>query len=1127
MNDSLKTSAALVEELAASRRRIAELETIEAQHRKSEEDLRQAHRMLQLVLDTLPQRVFWKDRTSSYLGCNRLFANDAGLDDPGTINGKHDTDLGWKDEAHRYTTDDRSVMETNTPHLDFEEPETRPDGSKTWVKTSKYPLHDHEGKVIGILGTYENVTERKRAEETLQYERGLLRTVIDNLPDAIYAKDSNCRKTLANLADAHNMGYDSEAEVLGKNDFDMFHADVASAFFADDRLVIDTGRPVLNREEYFIDAGGQKRWLLTSKLPLQNDKGETIGLIGIGRDITLRKRAEAALLASEAKFHSLVDNVREGVYQSTPEGKLITVNPAFVRMFEYDSAEEMLRIDIGRDLFSNASDRLKMAQLFQDGDEARGVEVRLLKRSGEEMVVLENAHAVRGEDDAILYYEGTLTDITERKRAENMLIQQSRELEQANTRLLQSKADLEDHAQLLKIQAEELIAAREVALQASRLKSEFVANMSHEIRTPMNGIIGMTSLLLDTDLSVEQREYAEIVRRSGDSLLTVVNDILDFSKIEAGKMSLETIDFDLISVVEGTVELLALQAQEKGLELGCLLGTEVLRDLRGDPGRVRQILTNLLGNAIKFTERGEVTVSALVDAESEESVVVRFTVSDTGIGVSEDAKARIFRSFSQADGSTTRRFGGTGLGLSISKQLVELMGGTIGLESEPGKGSTFWWTATFEKRPANSAHLARRTDLAGLRCLIVDDNKTNRTIVHHYITSWGMGNGSAESGPRALEALHRAVREGSPYHLAILDMQMPEMDGLELARTIKADPDLRGTRLILLTSMGNQNVARMEEAGFRAGLAKPIRQSQLFDCIAEVMADALAIIGDGGDGKAGEGIGTVAVAPSCGNVAVKRKKQLRILVAEDNAVNRKVAVRMIEKLGSTADVAVNGVEAVTAVSLTPYDIVFMDCQMPGMDGFEATCGIRKAEGASRRTVIVAMTANALQGDKEKCLAAGMDDYIAKPIRQTELAGVIDRWCSHARIVEQNPTNATNTPELLDESVLHELSGLASENEPDILEHLLRIVMLETPGRIEEIRRAAGMGDPNGVHETAHRLKGACKQLGLIAMAEICQGLEDRGRSDNLQGCEEWITILEHRFLQTKEILKEKYTLLEV
>jgi signal transduction histidine kinase/DNA-binding response OmpR family regulator len=610
-------------------------------------------------------------------------------------------------------------------------------------------------------------------------------------------------------------------------------------------------------------------------------------------------------------------------------------------------------------------------------------EVQMMAKDGHVVFASMNAHMLFDGDRNPAGMEGSLRDITDRKKTEVELAAKNEELVSANRIVEESRME---------------------ALEASRMKSEFVANMSHEIRTPMNGIIGMTSLLLETHLSAEQREYTEIVRRSGDSLMTVINDVLDFSKIEAGKLSLEIIDFDLISVVEATIELLALQAQEKGLELGCLLDSEVLRRLRGDPGRVRQILTNLAGNAVKFTEKGEVVVSALVDSETEESVVVRFTVSDTGIGVSEEAKKRLFRSFSQADGSTTRKYGGTGLGLTISKRLVELMGGTIGVDSEPGKGSTFWWTATFGKQPASTVHPEQRKGLAGLRCLIVDDNKTNRTIVHHYITAWGLGNGSAMSGGQALELLRQAVRDGSPYHLAIVDMQMPEMDGLELARTITADPDLADTRLILLTSIGNQNVALMEGAGFKAGLAKPIRQSQLFDCIAGVMADTPEKAGDGMDQTAGKPGRTDAVEQPAANTAVKRERNLRILVAEDNLVNQKVAERMLQKLGYAADIAGTGVEAIDAASLIPYDIVFMDCQMPEMDGFEATDLIRKMDGNTRHTAIVAMTANALQGDREKCLAAGMDDYIAKPIKQADLGSAIDRWSPRLQVVEENTTN---------------------------------------------------------------------------------------------------------------------------
>jgi two-component system, sensor histidine kinase and response regulator len=700
------------------------------------------------------------------------------------------------------------------------------------------------GQEITALPPEEHDTSaQKRIEDALQQERILLRTVIDNLPDSIYAKDLKGRKTLANQADVQNIGASSEAEVLGKDDFDVYPKEVAEKFFADDQTVMLLGQPVINREEYQKSMDGKDRWLLTSKMPLSDEKGVIIGLVGVGHDIT------------------------------------------------------------------------------------------------------------------------------ERKQAEEMLRQQ---------------------AQLLKVQTEELIVAREAALEASRLKSEFVANMSHEIRTPLNGIIGMTSMLFSTELSAEQEEYAEIVRQSGEALLTVVNDILDFSKIEAGKLSIEKHDFDLISVVEGAIEILAPRAQEKGIELGCFLDREVLHALRGDAGRIRQVMVNLIGNAIKFTEHGEVVVSAIAEDETEQHVRIRFSVVDTGVGISGEGLSRLFRPFSQENGSTTRKYGGTGLGLTISKQLVELMGGTIGVESQPGKGSTFWWTATFDKQPADQVQKVPRKNLAGVRCLIVDDNETNRKIVHHYIVSWGLSNGSAEDGKRAMEMLHDAVKKGRPFDLAIVDMQMPEMDGVQLAAEIKADPALAHTRLILLTSMCHRNTIPFQEAGFSARLTKPVRQSQLFDCIANVMSDTVDIAGAQHSPSCGD-VSLPAPAAAAVNPGIEQsQKPLLILVVEDNAVNQKVAVRMLQKCGYRADVAGNGVEAVKAVSLVPYDIVFMDCQMPEMDGFEATAHIRRLDGTTRHRGIIAMTANALQGDREKCLAAGMDDYISKPIRQVDMLAAIAR-----------------------------------------------------------------------------------------------------------------------------------------
>jgi len=553
------------------------------------------------------------------------------------------------------------------------------------------------------------------------------------------------------------------------------------------------------------------------------------------------------------------------------------------------------------------------------------------------------------------------------------------QLQDRDGKLLAHREDLEAEVARRTV---ELVHAKEAAEAASIAKSQFLANMSHEIRTPMNGILGMADILLQESLPGNQRRSVEIVQRSGHALLEIINDILDFSRIEAGKIELDDIPFDIGGIVEEVVELLAVPAQSKEIELVSQVDPELPSALRGDPGRLRQILVNLVGNAIKFTERGEVVVRASLDSRDDGAVTIRFSVRDTGIGIPVEAQAKIFHSFTQADGSTTRKFGGTGLGLTISRQLVEMMGGTIRVESEPGKGSDFMFTARLrEAAESDLTPSAPRPDLKGLKVFVVDDNATNREILEKQLYAWGVNCRSAGGGDEALPLLRAAASEGAPFDLGILDYHMPGIDGLQLAGMIKSDVSLSGIRLIMLSSVGIRGDGRKaRETGFSGYLSKPVRRDVLYESIAAVMADQ--------DPASG---GTLVTRYTVDGA--RKKIEGKILLVEDKPMNQEVTLGMLSVLGCRADVAGNGREALDAIAAGTYDLVLMDCQMPVMDGYAATQALRASEKKTggKHLTVVALTANAMQGDSDSCRKVGMDDYLSKPFTIRKLGDMLAKW----------------------------------------------------------------------------------------------------------------------------------------
>ncbi len=781
-------------------------------------------------------------------------------------------------------------------------------------------------------------------------------------------------------------------------------------------------------------------------------------------DRTAELAGEAAAKHEAAKLSSMISGMEEGVVFADTDNRVVEVNRYFCD-FIGKSRDAILGEKL--DAFHSGEIRRKVLGHISEFRNNRNAKAIVVQRSiGDAETILRVQPIYNGDE-----YQGVLLNV---------------------------------------VNVTELVNARREAEAAAMAKGQFLANMSHEIRTPMNAVIGMTELLLDTGLDPEQREYAEVVKNAAGGLLTLINDILDFSKIESGKLEFEEIGFDLRYVVEGVGEMMAPNAQAKGLEFTCFVDPDCEFRLLGDPERLRQILVNLSGNAVKFTEKGNVDLHAAMVREESDVVTVRFAVSDTGIGIPADRQEAVFSSFTQVDGSTTRRFGGTGLGLSIAKRLVALMGGRIGLKSEAGKGSTFWFTLPFKKQDEPlKVQTKTRQSVRGSHILVVDDNATNRTILKKTLVSFGCFPEEAESGRKAMDVLARRMREERPFDAVLLDHQMPEMDGEAVVRAIRAMRNMDSTRILILTSVGERGDARrFKKLGCAAYLTKPVRQSQLLDALAETLVDPET---EHSHGK--KSPSEIVTRHSLGEEAMGKA---RVLLVEDNLVNQKVAARILEKGGHTVHVAGNGIEALEAIQKESFHMIFMDVQMPEMDGYAATAAIRKMAPRFSELPIIAMTAHAMKGDREKCIAAGMDDYISKPVKPKELQEMVHRWAG-TKVIRSTagPVDFQMEPDL--PVNLRRLKDLTAGD--DAFRNEIVGLFLEDTGRhMAGLKRAVVDAKTLEVAEIAHSIKGAAANLGAERLRTLAHGIERKATEGSLDGLMKSFDQLESAFEEVELFL---------
>ena len=1082
----------------------------------SDSVLRDAEAVYHSLVESLPLSVLRKDARGRIQYANAQACEQLGVSVAELI-GKTDFDLFPADLAKKYMTDDRRVMQSGDLYHNVERHQVGNDKT-IHAEVWKAPVHSAAGDVVGIQVMFWDVSDQKDAEHQIEFEKFLLATLLETVPDSVYFKDSDSRFMRLSQSCATKFGLADPREALGKSDADFFSLEHSRKALADERRIMKTGQAILADIEHETFGDGSETWCSTTKVPLKDKKGNVIGTFGISRDVTRQKQAEQGLARERDLLKTIIDNVPDLIYVKDRAGRFVTANAALLRLLKLDNPAEL----VGKNDYDFSPPELACNYVADD---------QIVMRTRESLLDREESHKAKTGDDiwllttkvplidesgAVNGVVGIGHDITARKRAER-----------------------------------EILHAKEVADRANRAKSDFLANMSHEIRTPMNAIIGMTELVLDTNLDDYQRKYLSMVEESGEALLGVINDVLDFSKIEAGKLELEERVFDLRESLGDTIGSFAPRAHGKHLELAFRVDPHVPRFVVGDAGRLRQVMNNLIGNAVKFTHAGEVLVHVSDLPATQGEVRLEISVRDTGIGIPEEKHHAIFGEFEQADTSTTRRYGGTGLGLSISSRLVKLMGGQIELSSKLDQGSNFHFQLSLKRAPdgIEQQHERGVVVVGGTRVLVVDDNETNLMILDEMLSNWGMVPFLANSAEMALKELQSADARQEPISLVVTDVNMPVMDGYGFIAEMRRQVGFAETQVIVLTSGGRDGDADVRaRLGIAERLLKPVKQSDLFDSIVRCLGVSVP----------------ESVVPDVDVAKNSELGNLKILLAEDNVINQRLAVGVLEKHGHHVTTVKDGREAVEVSMQQQFDALLMDIQMPIMDGIDATRAIRTREARSGRHLpIIAMTAHAMKGDREKCLSVGMDEYVAKPIRvgtvleklamvlglaadkaansEAAKSGTSQGQQSHHLGFDQSvdaagqstadseiannshaldaevtrsgavsPAGKATVPKSVDgEAICWGQARQAVGGDDKLLRDLLRVYLGESSSLLDSVKRAIQQNDRDAILRAVHTYKGASLSVGAIHAHQLAREMEDALLAGDIQDPQQIYTRLRH------------------